>query len=84
VHKFLSFTFATIAFIPYLLSTCIMVILTLSVMTYILVFRGRAAMKEYHRKFMSSPFLAYEQRAKWNILFTLIFWLFVLIVILVS
>ena len=42
MHKFLSFTFATIAFIPYLLSTCIMVILTWSVMTYILVFRGRA------------------------------------------
>jgi hypothetical protein len=82
VYKYFDYTYYSIFLIPYLLSTSIMVILTWSAMTYILIFDGRTAMKEYQPKFMNSPYLPLKQRAKWIRFFTLIFWLVVFIVLL--
>lgn len=62
-----------LSFIPNLFSTIAITLWTWSVMTFLLVFKGRNAMDKYHQEFMNAPPLSFEERRKWSFFGALIF-----------
>ena len=79
-RKILDVIFDVFDFIPNLLVVFTRTLWCWVAMSYLLAFKGRKHMNEYHHKFMNAPSLTYEQRIKWIFISASLFWTIIYII----